>query len=213
MRSLVEGQQGHVYSLWWFQRHLCQMVDSSGTHGSSFGKSLWAAGDLYNYTGPLPDKLEPHYRVRKLSRNLKLTWRCFKCNVGLLIHQEICTLPNKVMISHKPLGYQVFWIKNYCLIKCWLRGQASSLLNMMFMQTMSYECVMPWLSVLFLFTLGLQSDQTFSRYVQQKKMLYIDGHVIFSLSFKNWIGQDNAGQHISHTAGPWQLPLYHLMAQ
>jgi hypothetical protein len=31
------------------------------------GKSLWDAGELYNYTGPLPDKLEPHHRVRKLS--------------------------------------------------------------------------------------------------------------------------------------------------
>jgi hypothetical protein len=37
-----------------------------------FGKSLWAAGDLYNYTGPLPDKLKPHHNMQKLSQNLKV---------------------------------------------------------------------------------------------------------------------------------------------
>jgi hypothetical protein len=30
-------------------------------NGDSFGKSLWAAGVLHNYPGPLPDKLDPHH--------------------------------------------------------------------------------------------------------------------------------------------------------
>jgi hypothetical protein len=49
-------------------------------------------GDLYNYTGPLPDKLEPHHRVRKLSPNLKVG-NLMKCHelVGQLILQQYLT--------------------------------------------------------------------------------------------------------------------------